>query len=712
MSKYAVVLAGGFGRRLLPITETTPKPLLPIGDGTVYGRLIDRLCEAGFEDISVATMYRAEQIEAYPTRARGIRFFRENMPLGTAGCVKNAARGLDDCFLVVSGDTVCDFDFKEIVKRHRSHGGLVSIVCKRVEHPGEYGTVLVRDGKVEAFVEKPTWRRTLTNLVNTGVYVLSPQVLDYIGEGQQDFATDLFPLLMKRGIELYCLEEKGYWCDIGDVESYYRCCFRLAGRGQNVLFGDSTVAENSAVEGCVLFNGAEVKGGAAAYGSILCENVSVGADAFVGKGCVIGSGTVIGDGAYIAGGTVLKAGLRIEKGTRVMKSVIFGEIRKRHIEGGKIRGRYGSFINGELCLRLGGALAYTAGAGSAVGVFGDGSAESKALADSLLCGVRIYGGRGCDMGQGFGALAAFSAVEYGLAYSVTVRVRGGIATITLFDGDGLAPTGKEERALEAALARPMPTAVSPGVTVTFDGDDAPKFRYAARLCHTVKSLEGASFYVGEKNPASEFLYSVAKKMGAEVDYGGGEDRDVYFVSEDGLYAEARLGADTDCGFWGLICVAVKGAEGEVALPTLSPRFVEEAVSAAGCRAVFYGEATGRSREAAGRCFWSFDGNGLVLKAIESSLKLKKSPEELYNETPKRIIEYKTCECREEKKAETMDKIRREGDRGRGGEGVLLRYTKGSVTVVPLDSGGFRLFAEAVSNEAAQEIFAETERKLR
>lgn len=711
MCKYAVVLAGGFGKRLFPLTQTLPKPLLPLGDSTVYGILTDKLAAAGFEQVSVTTMYRGEQVESYPVSLKRVKYFRETMPLGTAGCVKNAAAGFDDSFLVVSGDTVSDFDFKVVMEKHRRHGGLISVVCKRVNSPTEYGTVTVKDGIITEFTEKPCWKRTLTNLVNTGIYVMSPRLLPYIGAGQQDFAADLFPRLLREGIPIHCIEEQGYWCDIGDVESYYQCCFRFK-NGKNVIFGDCNVDDDTALDGCVLHGGVSVEKGAAVYGSILCGGVSVGKNAFIGKGCVIGAGTVVGDGAYIAGGTVLQAGLSIEKGTRVMKSVIFGELRRRYIENGKISGRYGSYINGELCLRLGGALAYAAGAGSAVGVFGDGSAEGKALADSILCGIRIYGGRAYDLGEGFGALAAFSAAEYKLAYAVTVKIKGGVATLSLFDGDGLPPTTKEERAVEAALSRPVPTAVSAGELITLDGDDAPKFRYAARLTHTVESLRGAKLYVGEKNSASEFLYSVAHKMGAEVDYGKGADRDVFYVSADGLYAEARLGTDTDCGFWGLLCIAVSGGAGEVALPTLCPRFVEEAVERAGGKTVFYGDATGRQRESAARCFWSVDGNALVLKALESALKQGKTPEQLYWECPRRVIESKTLLTDEDKKAETMEKLSAQGEKGRGGEGILIKYRSGSVTVIPQGGGAFRLFAEAVSSEAAAEIFAETEKKMK
>lgn len=711
MSKRAVVLAGGFGRRLSPITETRPKPLLPLGDSTVYGELMKRLVAAGFTDISVATMYLAEQIEAIPIEGARVRYFRECAPLGTAGCVRSAASDFDGDFLIVSADTVCDFDFDRLYRRHIDHGGAFSVVCKRVPYPTEYGTVSIHGGLVRSFTEKPSWRRVQTDLVNTGIYIMSPSLLKYIGEGERDFARDLFPALLGRGESIYCLEEQGYWQDIGDVESYYRCAMSYGGGRSNVFFGNAVAAEDTAVTDSLLFSGTVVESGAAVYGSILCENVHIGRNAFVGKGCVIGGGTVVGDGAYIAGGTVLKSGLVVEKGTRVMKSVIFGEIRKRHMENGTVSGRYGSYVSGELALRLGGALSYTAGAGTAIGVFHDGSSEGRAIGDSLLCGVRIYGGRAYDLGEGFESLAAFTAAELGFAYTVTVRVRKGVATLHIFDGDGLTPATAEERAIEAALSRPVPTAVSAGELLTLDGEDAPKFRYAARLTETVPSLRGARLYVGEKNPASEFLFSAAHKLGAEVDYGTGGDRDSFWVSEDGLYAEARLG-NVDCGFWGLVALGAKGERGEVALPALCPRFVEETVAKEGGKAAFYGEASGRGREAAHRTLWTVDGNALVLKVLDSVLRSGKTAAELYGTLPHAVMDYKTCPCSEDEKAATMEALSAHGSRGRGGEGILLSYRGGSVTVVPQSGAAFRLYAEAVSTEAAEEILAETEKLIR
>ena len=634
------------------------------------------------------------------------------MPLGTAGSVKNAASAFDDSFIVISGDTVCDFDLREIMRRHRHSGAEVSVVCTRVSSPTEYGTVLTDGEYISAFVEKPSWRRILTDLVNTGIYVLNPSVLKKIGEGTQDFAADLFPRLLSAGIPIHCIEQHGYWCDIGSVESYYHCCFRAAGKVRNVLFGSAATAADSALEGCILFDGAEACSGSSAYGSIFCENVRIAPHSFVGEGCVIGAGTLVGEGAYISGGTFLKSGLSVEKGARVMKSVVFGEIRKRNIEGGRIAGRYGSYVNGELCLNLGGALSYTAGAGSAIGVMHSGCAEAKALADSILCGVRIYGGRAFDLQEGFESMCAFASKEYGLAFSVMVRVEGTTARLSIFDGDGLYPTGKEERAIEAALSRPVPTAVSAGETVRPDGEDCVGFRYTLALTELAPTLKGTAFCIKEKNAASEYLFAAASKAGAEVSLGestGGAD--AIYVSDDGFYAEASFADGGECSFWGLVCIGAT-LGGEVALPTLAPRFVEEAVLKSGGRPVFYGEADSREREAACRCFWSYDGNALALRVLSAAAQTEKTLSELSAEVPRQIIEAKTVRCEEENKARTIGRLYEKGSAARGGEGVLLNYGEGSVTVVPLVSGGFRLFAEAVSTEAAEELFFKTEKEIK
>lgn len=196
-----------------------------------------------------------------------------------------------------------------------------------------------------------------------------------------------------------------------------------------------------------------------------------------------------------------------------------------------------------------------------------------------------------------------------------------------------------------------------------------------------------------------------------MDYGKGTERDTFYVSTDGFYAEAMLAGGVECSFWGLVALGATMG-GEVALPSLTPRFVETAVIKAGGKPIFYGEAGGREREAVYRTLWSYDGNALVLRALFAAKVIKKSLPEMLNAIPKQIVESKTVRCDEESKAQTMERLAKKGSAGRCGEGVLLSYRTGSVVVVPLNKGAFRLFAEAVSIEAAEELFSKTEKEIK
>ncbi len=707
MGKFAIVTAGGYGKRLRPLTETVPKPLLPLGDGTVYSRALGCLKESGFDSIAVTTMYKAAQVEAAPTEGLTATYYRESVPLGTAGGIKVAASGVCDDFAVVSGDVVFEFNLADAYRRHTERGAIATVICKRVPYPTEYGTVIARGGRVVAFDEKAPWARTRTDLVNTGIYIFSPRALAYIGDGEQDLARDLLPCLLKEGEDVLCYEEEGFWCDIGNPSSYYDCCFRY-GEGKNRLFGTASIAEGAYTEGCIIFNGTLLEEAVAAQGSIICEDVHIGKGAYIGEGCIIGGGTVIGEGAYIAAGTVIKSGTVIGKGARVMKSIYFGEYRRRYIEGGRISGMYGSFLGGELAQSIGAALAEQCGRGGKVGVMDDGKAASRLLAEAVSLGVRLYGADCAMLGDGFESLCAFSAAELGFNFTVMVKTVGAAASVILYDKDGLPPRADTVRRIEQFLSMPQECGGNVGESLSFEEEDGPRYRYALALTKLVPSLEGVKLYIGEKNAASEFLLSVCHKLGAAAEYGKAEG-DIFEVSEDGFYAEAQLRGGTELSFWALVCVAGMAAKGMVALPALAPNFVVDSLRKSGHPVSFFGDSGDRG--GAYGTFWSYDAVALCLMALYASVKLGKGLAELDSTVPKRVVESKTLVCRDEDKAAAMARIGKDAVRGRGGEGVVLRYGGGTVVVVPQETAAFRLFAEAVSIEAAEELFSDVARRL-
>ena len=227
----AVLMAGGQGTRLRPVTGELPKPLAPMLGRPMMEHILLLLKEHGFTQICGALGYRAEEImERFGDgRALGLRLsWRvEREPLGTAGAVRNCRDFIgDEDVLVISADAACDFDLSGLLKAHRKRGAAATLALVRDPAPLRYGLAVTDSSdRIRAFIEKPDWSRVVTDLVNTGIYVLSPRALDAIPEGQAyDFGRDLFPSLLASGETLLGLPMEGYWCDVGTPLSYYRCC--------------------------------------------------------------------------------------------------------------------------------------------------------------------------------------------------------------------------------------------------------------------------------------------------------------------------------------------------------------------------------------------------------------------------------------------------------------------------------------------------------
>lgn len=223
----AVILAGGEGTRLKRISGDLPKPMMPLLGKPLLERTVALLRENGFTELCFTLHYAPEVIRRHfgDGSAFGVRieYREETKPLGTAGAVRNCRDfiGPDD-FLVMSGDSACDFALSELADGHAEG---VTIALTTHAEPLPYGLVLTgRDGRVTGFLEKPQWERVVTDRVSTGIYFLSPDVLDRVPDGQFfDFAKDLFPLLLREGVPLTGRVMVGYWCDIGTPRAYYQC---------------------------------------------------------------------------------------------------------------------------------------------------------------------------------------------------------------------------------------------------------------------------------------------------------------------------------------------------------------------------------------------------------------------------------------------------------------------------------------------------------
>jgi mannose-1-phosphate guanylyltransferase/phosphomannomutase len=302
----AVVMAGGEGTRLRPLTSNQPKPMVPIVGKPCMEHILELLARHGLRDVIVTVAFLPQAIRSYfgdgESLGLAIEYSVEESPLGTAGSVRLAADKLDDTFLVISGDALCDIDLTELVAFHREKGAAVTIGLKSVDNPLEFGIVVTdEDGRIERFLEKPSWGQVFSDTINTGIYVLEPEVLRHVPDDRPfDFSKELFPLLLEMGRPLYGQACEGYWQDIGNLDQYRQANF-------------------DALDGKVRLDipGIRLRGNVwVGEGVEIADLEGVGGPAFIGNYCRISPDASVGPH------TVLGASVALRERARTVRSVI------------------------------------------------------------------------------------------------------------------------------------------------------------------------------------------------------------------------------------------------------------------------------------------------------------------------------------------------------------------------------------------------------
>ncbi len=344
----AVVMAGGEGTRLRPLTSNQPKPMVPIVGKPCMEHILELLREHGLTDVTVTLAFMPQAIRSYfgtgEALGMNIEYSVEQSPLGTAGSVRLGSEKLDDTFLVISGDALCDIDLTKLVEAHREKQAAVTIGLKAVDNPLEFGIVVTdREGRVERFLEKPSWGQVFSDTINTGIYVLEPEVLRHIPTDRPyDFSKELFPLLLEMGRPIYGHVCDGYWQDIGNLDQYRQANFdaldervrlnipgvRLRGNvwlGEGVEIDDLEQVEGPAFVGndCRLAQDATV----GAY-SVLARSVTLRERARASRS-VIDASTYIGRNALVEGAIIgrscdIRGHVRIHEGVAVGDEVSIG----------------------------------------------------------------------------------------------------------------------------------------------------------------------------------------------------------------------------------------------------------------------------------------------------------------------------------------------------------------------------------------------------
>ena len=308
-------MAGGRGTRLMPLTKNRPKPMVPVLGRPVIDYVKDAMVDAGLEEIVVTTGYQGEQLISHVNSWRiPSRVNQEDTPMGTAGSVKLLSGELSETFVVGSGDSVASFDIKDLLNAHRSSGAKVTMALWKVDDPTEFGIVglssehlgeidsSLTEGFISKFKEKPTLEEAFSNLINAGLYIIEPEVMDLVPKGEKyDFSKQLFPDVLQRGWPMYAKTVNGIWFDVGHPFELHKAQMALIENREvlpfpmpegEVLPDGSFISESAMVSGhisrSVILDGASVNG--AAVNSVVMANSRING---VSESSIVGEDTII-----------------------------------------------------------------------------------------------------------------------------------------------------------------------------------------------------------------------------------------------------------------------------------------------------------------------------------------------------------------------------------------------------------------------------------
>ncbi len=505
----AVIMAGGKGTRLRPLTCTLPKPMVPVACRPMMEHVVNLLLAHGFRDLACTLCYMPDTIQSHfgdgASLGCSIRYSVEETPLGTAGSVRALADFLDETFLVISGDALTDVDLASAVEFHRQKGAAATIVLTRVETPLEYGVVIVDgDCRITRFLEKPSWGEVFSDTVNTGIYVLEPDVMELVEASREfDFSKNLFPRLLGDGYPMFGYVAEGYWCDVGNLEQYRNTHLdildgrvRVAIPGElvdegvwidegaeietgailrapvvvgprarvekgavagdySVIGAASILAGGSSVRRSILWPGAFVGQNAQVHAAIIASRVSVKAGASVLEGAVVGSGSSIGERAQVKAGVKIWPDKAVDGGSQVNASLVWGAPWSKRLFGRLgVAGLSNIEVTPDFAARLGAAYASCLPEGHTVTVSSDVHPASKMTRASLACGVMSIGAAVADLGDATTAVARYGVPALRAAGGMHARVSptdDNVTVIEFLDSRGINIDKALERKIENAL---------------------------------------------------------------------------------------------------------------------------------------------------------------------------------------------------------------------------------------------------------------------
>lgn len=473
----AIIMAGGKGTRLKPLTCCIPKPMVPILNKPTMEYTIELLKRHKISDIGVTIAHLPNKIIDYFGQGEkwgvNIKYFEEDIPLGTGGSVKNAEDFIEKTFIVLSGDAITDIDIDKAVDFHKRKGSKATLVLKNEAYPVEYGVVIVNnDGNIRRFLEKPSWGEVFSNTINTGIYVLEPEVLGYFKRGENfDFSKDLFPKLLADGVAMYGYITNDYWCDVGALDSYVQTHFDLLDRkvdfqlsgheiekgvwvgngtqiDRNVSFQppvyigeDCIIRGGSKIEaytvigdGCsigkgvslkrsVFWNNVVVGQNADCRGGVICKNVKISRDVEIYENAVIGDDSRLDEGVIIKPNIKIWPEKWIEEKTIVNENLVWGTKACKNIFGFKgVSGEMNIDVSPEFASKLGAAFVSTLKGKPTIIVSSDASNASKIIKNALVVGMRSSGSGIIDIGKTVMPVNRFAIERFNGSGGIHIRM--------------------------------------------------------------------------------------------------------------------------------------------------------------------------------------------------------------------------------------------------------------------------------------------------
>ena len=745
----AVILAGGQGSRLRPLTCCAPKPMAMIAGKPAIMHIIEQLAAAGVTEIAVTLMYLPNEIRNYIENAKSdvkIRFYEEEKPLGTAGGVLNCRDFLDESFIVISGDCANSIELDKAMAFHRKSKADATIILKNSQEPYEYGVVLTgADGRVSGFIEKPPISRVYSDKVNTGIYILEPQVLGLIPENTFfDFAHDLYPKMLAGGKRLYSCLSNHFWCDIGSLETYlqtnisalegtYKCVIPAPQVSQGiysnsdlgsckiippVYIGSNVSLEEGAIIGpfAVIGDNTVVRGGAGVKKSVVGEGCLIESfaelrGAIVLNDCVIKKGARLFEGSCIGNGSTIGQDVTIDRGVKVWpkktvgdglnvtENIIWGVFKPTLFDDAGISGENNVEISSEKAARLGRVLGFIA-KNLPVAIASNNDRFASGIALALLSGISSMGSKAVYCGGCSPAVLRFMGNELSAAFCAHITSNTELTTITIYEKNGAPLTRETERKINSLFFKDdvHTDSVSAGEILTIKCADELFFSRLIKEC--AFELKGQTAAINCSDSALQKKTEQAlKTLGCGIAEGNisvfiePDGESFSLLDEKGDYCNSELSK-----IMLTICLCETAKHG-FELPQGYPTAAKKIASA-------YGKVTKLQK------YDFMDGLRFIsapfaVMEILKYLEIKCCPlSALTKRLPKYYSSTKTVEV-EKSKVDIMNKLCGSEYEKELGEGVVLNIKENSVLVMPSRTAkSFFIKAEASSAEIADELCEE------